>query len=485
MSTKTTTGRKASKESAPAANTSKQGASGKRRLSRGPRKVSSISEAPSVPVPLSSHEQPVYEIRQARALDGEEADSRLFDAARSQWLTADWDTLAGWHVAEFAHHPKRARIALLLASALHELGDYDGSKEALHQAVEWGAHRRDLINVIIGQAHAAFGRARVAAKEFGRAEKHFLACITSIAPNRSAAHYAKDRVFKEAVGLGFLPDARNLLEQDLAEMGLRGATNPAQISVFSTKLEMLQHELSIALQRKQVGMPPRRQSAEAVTDKGSHATRLKDLQTLSTAQLGQDLWVLERSGFKTGGYFVEFGATDGVRLNNTHLLEKKFGWTGLCAEPNPTFLEKLKRNRSCLVSADCIAGDSGRQVEFLLADEFGGITEYCHDMHDDKRQAYRDLGQTLLVSTVSLHEFLRKHNAPRTIDYLSIDTEGSEYEILKNFPFDEWEVRLITVEHNFTPIRQSIRELLTSKGYVCQEAQWDDWYELAPPENRV
>jgi hypothetical protein len=90
----------------------------------------------------------------------------------------------------------------------------------------------------------------------------------------------------------------------------------------------------------------------------------------------------------------------------------------------------------------------------------------------------------MVVTTVSLDEFLRKHNAPRTIDYLSIDTEGSEYEILKSFPFDQWEIRLITVEHNFTPIRASIRELLTAKGYVCREAQWDDWYELTPPGNR-
>jgi len=456
------------------------GAGRRRRTESSPTAEAPTSPAEEITRAPHPRDIPVYEMREARAIEVGDAYDELFDAARSQWLTADWDALAGWHVAEFANHPKRARIALLVASALHEVGDCDGAKEALRQAIEWGAQRRDLINIVIGQAHAALGRARLAAKEFDRAEKHFLACIASIAPNRSAARYAKDRVFKEAVSCGYLPDARDLLHQDLTNMGRRSALDSAQISVFSTKLELLQHELSIALQRRQVGPNSRQGSTKLASDHESRAARLNEFKSLSTSQLGQDLWVLEKTGFKRGGYFVEFGATDGVRLNNTYLLEKEFGWAGLCAEPNPEFLEKLKRNRSCTVSADCIAGVSGQVVEFLLADEYGGMLAHLRDQHDDRRKGFLDLGQTCSLATVSLDEFLRKHNAPRIIDYLSIDTEGSEYEILKNFPFDRWEIRLITVEHNFTPIRTNIRDLLISRGYTCQEAQWDDWYALTP-----
>ena len=65
----------------------------------------------------------------------------------------------------------------------------------------------------------------------------------------------------------------------------------------------------------------------------------------------------------------------------------------------------------------------------------------------------------------------------KNIDYLSIDTEGSEYEILSAFPFEKWNIRLITVEHNFTDKRRLIQSLMTSKGYGCKEIQWDDWYE--------
>jgi tetratricopeptide (TPR) repeat protein len=142
-------------------------------------------------------------------------------------------------LSEFANHPKRARIALLVAAALHEVGDHDGSKEALRQAVEWGAQRRDLINVVIGQAHATLGRARLAAKDFGRAEKHFLNCITSIAPNRSAARFAKDRVFREAVALGFLPEARGLLEKDFSAIKSQSLLSSSVVSIFESKLDLL------------------------------------------------------------------------------------------------------------------------------------------------------------------------------------------------------------------------------------------------------
>jgi FkbM family methyltransferase len=123
------------------------------------------------------------------------------------------------------------------------------------------------------------------------------------------------------------------------------------------------------------------------------------------------------------------------------------------AEPNPELFAQLQRNRSCIVSSDCIAGETGKTVEFIAADEFGGFAEYAdHDMHADKRQAYAESGKVLELTTISLHDFLKKSKAPKTIDYLSIDTEGSEYEILAAFPFEKWDIRLITAEHNFGPV---------------------------------
>ena len=77
------------------------------------------------------------------------------------------------------------------------------------------------------------------------------------------------------------------------------------------------------------------------------------------------------------------------------------------------------------------------------------------------------------------HDLLEKYNAPKYIDYLSIDTEGSEYEILKNFDFEKYVFKIITIEHNYTSMRDKIFTLLTSKGYKRKYenlSQFDDWY---------
>jgi hypothetical protein len=69
--------------------------------------------------------------------------------------------------------------------------------------------------------------------------------------------------------------------------------------------------------------------------------------------------------------------------------------------------------------------------------------------------------------------------APDEIDFLSIDTEGSEFDILNAFDFSQRRIRTITVEHNHTPARDAIHELLCRKGFVRKMesiSAFDDWY---------
>ena len=117
-------------------------------------------------------------------------------------------------------------------------------------------------------------------------------------------------------------------------------------------------------------------------------------------------------------------------------------------------------------------------MNFILADAYGASAEYARDdMHKDIRDAYAAAGQVMTLESISLDDFLEQHNAPRKIDYISIDTEGSEYEILKDFPFDKWDVHLMTIEHNHTKRRQDIRALMKLHNYNCTEMDFDDWYE--------
>jgi hypothetical protein len=69
-----------------------------------------------------------------------------------------------------------------------------------------------------------------------------------------------------------------------------------------------------------------------------------------------------------------------------------------------------------------------------------------------------------LVKTISLNDLLKSFDAPTVIDYLSIDTEGSEFLILSNLDFSKWKFHIITVEHNFTSQRKLIEFFLFKKG---------------------
>jgi FkbM family methyltransferase len=195
-------------------------------------------------------------------------------------------------------------------------------------------------------------------------------------------------------------------------------------------------------------------------------------------QIFQDLWALWTSGQKTGGYFVEFGAASGVHLSNTWLLEKKMGWSGVLAEPNPRFLDSLQKHRSCTLSTKCVYARTGEELEFVGArsPEFSGLADHLPERDPNKGGA--DAGR-FQVQTISLNDLLTEAGAPGVIDYLSADTEGSELEILSAFDFDRWDVRSISVEHNFTPAREKLYDLLTGRGYrrVFPELSWfDDWY---------
>lgn len=210
----------------------------------------------------------------------------------------------------------------------------------------------------------------------------------------------------------------------------------------------------------------------------SCAVEILENWPLSKSQLRQDLFVLSHFLFKKEGFFVEFGATNGVDLSNTFLMEKHFSWTGILAEPAKCWHAKLHDNRSCKIETKCVWTETGSKVSFIEADEaeLSTVREYSDcDMHG----ANRENGFIYEVETISLYDLLKQNNAPKSIEYMSIDTEGSEYDILETFPFDEYKFGIITVEHNYSESRNKIHALLTKFGYrrIFEDiSSFDDWY---------
>ena len=198
----------------------------------------------------------------------------------------------------------------------------------------------------------------------------------------------------------------------------------------------------------------------------------------SKAQLRQDLFVLHHLKFQRNGFFVEFGATNGLDLSNTFLLESEYGWNGILAEPAKIWHNELYKNRKCFIDDNCVWSESNMSLTFneTKEPELGTINSFSSN--DNHAQARND-GKLYQVNTISLIDLLIKYNAPSNIDYLSIDTEGSEFNILKNFDFDKYSFNVITCEHNYSPMRDELFKLLSNKGYIRvfeNLSLFDDWY---------
>ncbi len=175
---------------------------------------------------------------------------------------------------------------------------------------------------------------------------------------------------------------------------------------------------------------------------------------MNKSQFGQDEYVINFYN-KKNGYFVEIGAYDGISMSNTYLLEHQYNWKGICVECNPTHYNNLIINRPNTINYNCAIYNHDDKLMDFINDDTGGCSGFVEtNSHDFILHK-----EIITVKTNKLTTILDKSNAPQFIEFLSLDTEGSEYEILKSHDFNKYLFGYICVEHNFIEKnRKLIRE---------------------------
>jgi FkbM family methyltransferase len=202
----------------------------------------------------------------------------------------------------------------------------------------------------------------------------------------------------------------------------------------------------------------------------------------SFSQHGQDKFVLEAffKDRKKSGVFVEIGAYDGVTFSNTLLFER-LGWRGLCIEPMPSAFQKLTAARSA-VCINCAVADNTGTGTFLEVDMpsgfekmYSGLKANFDERHKNTIQQWGKNPREIKVPIRRLGEILDEQGM-RRVDYMSIDTEGSEWKILRSFDFGAFDVRVLSVENNYQD--EKIRKHLAGNGYrlVNVFAEIDELY---------
>jgi hypothetical protein len=295
----------------------------------------------------------------------------------------------------------------------------------------------------------------------------------------------------------------------LAKLGPRAAIPPALLENGLMTTDPIDKASSGAPETKMPGgavplpvppAPPRRlpgetslkvrRSIDRAVDAVRAAARWMRPPIPWVSQCGQDRFVAEKIfRRKRDGSFLEIGGGDGLYLSNTLILESYFGWTGILVEPTGAF-DALVRNRP---KATCVhAAVAGTRKTLRLTEivdkgqirvhpkEAGGnrllsVTEDADAPSTVEVPFYGAVQNSYLVEAITLDELLTNAKAPATIDYFSFDVEGSEYDILKAFPFGKWKFNCIGVE---TPSIELDR-LLAANGYLMiREGAPLDWFYL-------
>lgn len=190
-----------------------------------------------------------------------------------------------------------------------------------------------------------------------------------------------------------------------------------------------------------------------------------------SSQLGQDLLVsLLLSPRQEPGTFVDIGAHDGISLSNTYFLEKYSGWKGLCVEANPKVYKTLADARSC-ITENCAIGAERSTSEFWQIEGYAEMLSGLRNSYDPRHQdrimkEIRHRGgkvNRVPIEVVPLQDLLDRHEM-HNIDFLSIDTEGSELDVLRSVNFGKTRIRMMSVENKY--FKTNINRFLCSQGFL-------------------
>ena len=182
------------------------------------------------------------------------------------------------------------------------------------------------------------------------------------------------------------------------------------------------------------------------------------------------MYLLDKNKFQypIENFFVEIGAFDGITYSTTKYFEDCLNFNGIAIEASPGNYEKLKKNRKCIVlnyAVDCVSGESKKLKE-------DGVYSKFVESEDESNFTK--------VMTKSVKEIFEEFNCPLNIDFVSIDTEGNEYEILKGIDLEKYNIKILCIETNFDNNKsQLIKTHLSKYGYqkvLNNKFDFNSWF---------
>jgi FkbM family methyltransferase len=197
------------------------------------------------------------------------------------------------------------------------------------------------------------------------------------------------------------------------------------------------------------------------------------------SQQGEDFIPDAFFGFRSNGFFVDVGAFDGIHLSNSYIFEQR-GWSGICIEAAPLYFDLCVKNRprTRCIHAACLAAERG-PVPFRF--ERGGLFSGVHADPDGVAKEFANRGlnfegfENISVPSCSLNGVLG--DSVSKINFVSIDVEGSEINVLNGLDLQRYHPRVLMLEANGDEPTQALDAYLAQRGYLrARSMRWNHFY---------
>lgn len=182
------------------------------------------------------------------------------------------------------------------------------------------------------------------------------------------------------------------------------------------------------------------------------------------SQFKQDYYLYDRhfKNLKRTGTYIDVAANDAVQISNTYFFDRCLLWRGICVEGNPFYFDRIYRLRTCALVPTCVGKTEGEAVNFGLmggaSGVVGGTNKHMETWARQKREVH-----TLRERCTTVGLLMDKEQMP-VVDYMSLDVEGHELDVLKGIDWDRAKINVLTIEVSQNSSEQ-ITEFLVARGY--------------------
>jgi FkbM family methyltransferase len=203
---------------------------------------------------------------------------------------------------------------------------------------------------------------------------------------------------------------------------------------------------------------------------------------VSYARSAEDVMLRRFFGDQASGFYVDIGAHDPVIGSVTHHFALS-GWTGINVEPLPAFHQRLVDARPKDINLNVAVSADFGALDLIVNHTEPGLSTMTGELADGYARAGHKL-ERIQVRARPLADIVREHCPDRTVDFLKIDAEGHELEILRGIDLSAWRPRIILIEAGYKP--ETWTPILLSAGYVLSGSDlWNHYYVRAEEAERA